>query len=208
MNARLNAKTIKIYVEGGGDQANLKTECRKAFSKFVEKCGLVGRMPRIIACGSRNEAYDDFCTAMRKVSDDEYVFLLVDSEAAVQVINKNNPWQHLKDRDNWNRPNNVRNEQAHLMVQCMENWFLADINCLQIFYGNGFNSNALPQNPNIEAVNKNTLFHGLENATKNTQKGAYGKGAHSFKILENLDPQNVIAASPWADRFIKELKKI
>ena len=208
MNARLNAKTIKIYVEGGGDQANLKTECRKAFSKFVEKCGLRGRMPRIIACGSRNEAYDDFCTALRRASAEEYIFLLVDSETTVQVMHQNNPWQHLKDRDNWNRPNGAQDEQAHLMVQCMENWFLADINCLQNFYGNGFNSHALPQNPQIEQVNKNTLFQGLQNATKNTQKGTYGKGAHSFKILENLDSEHVTTVSPWAERFIKELKKI
>ncbi|MDR0720595.1 MAG: hypothetical protein LBF78_13230, partial [Treponema sp.] len=55
---------VKIYVEGGGDTHTLRTACRRGFSGFLEKAGLKGYMPRIVACGSRNNAYADFCTAM------------------------------------------------------------------------------------------------------------------------------------------------
>ena len=50
------SKKVKIYVEGGGDQAKLKRECRRAFSKFFEKAGFKGKMPRVVASGSRGSA--------------------------------------------------------------------------------------------------------------------------------------------------------
>lgn len=56
---------MKLYVEGGGNAASLKTACREGFSKLLEKAGFKGRMPRIVACGSRNDAFDSFCTAIR-----------------------------------------------------------------------------------------------------------------------------------------------
>ena len=94
---------IKVYVEGGGDGSQLKTECRRAFSTFFEKAGLKGTMPRVVACGSRSNAYDDFCTALRTASADELPLLLVDSEAPVTVAD---PWKHLKERegDQWDKP--------------------------------------------------------------------------------------------------------
>lgn len=57
------SKKVKIYVEGGGNLARLKRKCRQAFSSFFKRAGFKDRMPRIVACGSRNNAYDDFCTA-------------------------------------------------------------------------------------------------------------------------------------------------
>lgn len=71
---------MKLYVEGGGDAAALKTACREGFAKFLGKAGLAGRMPRIVACGSRADAYDSFCTAIR---NGEAAMLLVDSESPV-----------------------------------------------------------------------------------------------------------------------------
>jgi hypothetical protein len=38
-------------------------------------------------------------------------------------------------------------------------------------------------------------------------KAPYGKGEHSFKLLALIDPTKVANASPWANRFINELKK-
>lgn len=49
---------VKLYLEGGGDAAALKTACREGFAKFLGKAGMTGRMPRIVACGSRADAYD------------------------------------------------------------------------------------------------------------------------------------------------------
>ena len=88
--------TVKLFVEGGGDSNSLRIECRAAFNHFLQKAGLAGKMPRIIASGSRKAAYDDFCTAIR---NGEEAMLLVDSEIAVlnpsgyDINNLMNCWQ-------------------------------------------------------------------------------------------------------------------
>ena len=48
----------------------------------------------------------------------------------------------------------------------------------------------------------------LGKASRETQKGEYGKGAHSFKILERIDAKKVLASSPSAKRLIDELGKV
>lgn len=55
--------SARIYLEGGGDSKAGKIACQKGFRNLLEKCGLQDRMPRLVACGSRNSAYDDFRTA-------------------------------------------------------------------------------------------------------------------------------------------------
>lgn len=199
---------VKIYIEGGGDQNRLKSECRRAFSKFFEKTGLKGCMPKVVACGSRQNAYDDFCIAVKKAGKNEIPFLLVDSEGKVSKTNKHHPWEHLKIRDNWEQPERTSDKQAHLMVQMMEAWFMADKRNLYNFYGKGFNENALPKQVDIEIIPKDALISGLEKASEKTTKGKYGKGAHSFKILERIDAELVINDSAWTKRLIEELKAI
>ena len=61
------------------------------------------------------------------------------------------------------------------MVQCMEAWFLADKEALEGYFGSGFSRNALPQEPEIEAVAKADIEHGLREATRRTSKRRYGK---------------------------------
>ena len=39
----------RIYLEGGGDSKDGKVRCREGFSKLLRKCGLSGRMPRLVA---------------------------------------------------------------------------------------------------------------------------------------------------------------
>jgi Domain of unknown function (DUF4276) len=193
---------IKIYVEGGGNNNNLRTQCRRGFSEFLRKAGMVGHMPRVVACGSRTDAYRDFCTAIQSIGQDDFIVLLVDSEAAV-----NSPvWDHLQHRDGWPRPAGASDQQAHLMVQCMEAWFLADCETLQEYYGAGFRDAALPGNPDIERVDKTDLQNGLKNATRRTQKGEYNKGRHSFDLLARINPDVVISASPHARLFIIALR--
>ena len=160
-------------------------------------------MPEIVACGSRRNAYDDFVTRHRhKASKSENAMLLVDAE---EPVKKPDPWQHLKDRDDWNRPAGATDDQCHLMVQAMESWFLADREALGEFYGQGFQSNALPRNPEIEAVPKKEAEVGIRRATRNTRKGTYDKGSHSFEILAIIDPTKVTNASPYAKRFFNVL---
>ena len=192
--------SVRLYVEGGGDRASLRADCRQAFRSFIEKAGAEGRMPKIIASGSRDEAYGDFKAAHAQRNDT--AMLLVDAEEEVAA---SGAWDHLRSRDYWRRPPHASNDQCHLMVQVMESWFLADREALQEFYGHRYRSQALPGNPNIEQVPKQDVLNGLRQASRATPKGAYDKGAHSFKILETLDPDKVTAASCHAKRFIQTL---
>ena len=101
----------------------------------------------------------------------------------------------------------VKVYNAHLMVQCMEAWFLADKDCLAAFFGRGFNRNALSHNPDIEQVAKTDVLEGLKGATRRCKsKGEYGKGRHSFEILSEIDPEKVLAASLHAMRLVHTLR--
>lgn len=57
------------------------------------------------------------------------------------------------------------------MVQAMEAWFIADVETLKKFYGNGFKENSLPKTSNVEIITKDSLEPSLKNATRNTTKG-------------------------------------
>jgi len=199
----------KLYVEGGGDGKPLRTECREAFSKFLEKAGLRGAMPRVVACGSRNEAYERFCTAL---GQGQQAFLLVDSEGPVEASVETGPpeawrpWEHLRRRDGWKKPAQASDGDCHLMVQVMESWFLADKEALAAFFGQGFQEGALGSQ-SVETVAKEEVFRGLGQASRHckTQK-PYAKGPQAFKILASLQPENIGKASPWARRFMDTLK--
>jgi Domain of unknown function (DUF4276) len=204
---------VKLYVEGGGDSALLKTACREGFTTFITKAGLK-RRPRIVACGGRRDAYDSFCTAIK---NGEVAFLLVDSENFVLANNQQGadptnwkPWVHLKERegDKWDRPNGCSDSECHLMVQVMETWFLADRAAVKDFFGQGYKENKLPAIQNaIEGIAKSEVHRSLGEATKACKsKAEYGKGEHSFKLLTKIDPNLVTNASPWAKRFIDMLK--
>jgi hypothetical protein len=203
----------KLYVEGGGDAKELRTACRKGFSTFLKKAGFLGAMPGIVACGSRENAYDSFCTALKK---GETAFLLVDSENPVDSRCQRGemenwmPWKHLENPagDGWKKPAEASEGMCHLMVQCMEAWLLADRAAMTLFFGRGFNEKALPQRKNVEEVPKRDLYSGLAQASSGCKtKNAYDKGKHSFDLLCLIDPAKVAEASPWAHRFLAYLEK-
>lgn len=193
--------SVKLYVEGGGDSKTLKTACRQGFSAFIKKAGLAGKMPSIVACGGREKAYDRFKTA---VANKQAALLLVDAEGPVAAAG---PWVHLKHRDKWGRPGSVSDDKCHLMVQIMESWFLADPDTLETFFSQGFRKAALPQNPKIEDIPKQDVERGLGQASRNSRKGEYDKGKHSFEILAELNPTKVRNRSPYADRFLRALEQ-
>ncbi|WP_419939368.1 DUF4276 family protein [Candidatus Palauibacter sp.] len=197
--------SIKLYVEGGGDSKALTTDCRRGFRKFFEKAGLAGQMPRIKACGSRQDAYDDFKTALK--NGREVPMLLVDAEDPFTAASS---WEHLRNRngDGWDRPDGASNDHCHLMVQVMESWFLADRPALESFYGQGFQASALPPNPHLEQVIKADVLHGLIRATRNlkTKKESYRKGSDSFEILGRIDPSRVESAAPSAKLLLDVLR--
>ena len=182
----------------------MRGECRKGFIAFLEKAGLRGRMPEIKASGSRQNAYAQFRARHNK--NDVTALLLVDSEGPVSApATDAQPWRHLQVRDGWERPPGATDEQCHLMVQVMESWFLADREALGAYYGQGFQTGALPQNPHIEQVPRQDVEAGLNRAARNTVKGSYNKGRDSFEILGRLAPDKVTNASPYAKRFIDAL---
>lgn len=211
---------MKLYVEGGGNAASLKTACREGFAKFLSRAGLAGKMPRIVACGSRADAYDSYCTAIR---NGEPAMLLIDSEAPVIHAAQHGdvscskdrsqwlPWLHLRQRqgDGWEKPENGNDLDCHLMVQCMEHWFIADRETLTRFFGQGFKVTVLPPEATpIEQVAKTVVYDKLAIATRDCKtKNGYGKGEHSFKLLALIDPGKVQAASPWAARLVETLRE-
>ena len=121
-------------------------------------------MPRVVACGGRQNAFEKFCTALVSSIEREFIVLLVDSEDPVS--NDAEPWVLLAERDGWVRPHGATNENAHLMVQCMEAWFLADKDGLAEYFGRNFDRNALPGRQEIEEVAKDDVLRGLRPATQ------------------------------------------
>ena len=194
---------VTVYVEGGGNVRATKKRCRQGFSALFREAGLSGRMPRIFAAGGREDTWRDFRTALAEAGENDFIVLLVDSEAP--VADGGTSWVHLRKHDNWERPVGATEQQAHLMVQCMESWFLADVDALMAFFGDGFNRGALPRRPDIENVSKRDVDRGLKRATLPSSKGEYHKGRHSFEILATVDPDRVVAASSHAKRLIDTL---
>jgi len=195
----------RVYVEGGGGR---QREFRRGLRTLFERAGLRERIANIDPCGSRAEAFKSFCIALRNAAPGEFVCLLVDSEDPVKP--NTSPWAFLgtHQTDQWKRPQGAHDDNAHLMVQCMEAWFLADSGTLERFFGQGFRPNALPNRTDVENIPKRDIFAALEGATSAcVPKGQYRKGAHSFEVLATLDPEKVASASPYARRLFDTLKQ-
>lgn len=204
-NWRKSMVDFRVYVEGGGSGKSLDDICRKGFTQFLEKAGVTQNRPRIVACGSRADAYDRFKTGLK---NGQYALLLVDSEAPVT---EQSPWRHLLNRpgDGWTKAHGATDDHCHFMVECMENWFLADRDTLRIFFGQDFQESALPAPSRaIETLAKGPAQAALKNATKDCDRNKrYVKGERSFDLLARIDPAKVTAASQWANRFVTTVKK-
>ena len=194
-------KENRIYVEGGGTTSALKTRCREGFRKLLGNSGFEGKMPRIVPCGSRNEAYDDFKTAHAQ-GKDGYVALLVDSEDPVK--DPEDTWRHLNERDGWARPAEVRDEQALLMTTCMETWIVADRPSLRKHYGAKLQESALPSLTDLEGRNRHDIQDALSRATRNC-KNAYAKDKRSFEVLSVVQRRS-LETLPSYRRMIRILE--
>jgi hypothetical protein len=200
---------VTLYVEGGRNGKKLRTACREGFAKLLERAGLKGTMPRIVACGSREDAFGDFETAVLAATANAVPVLLVDSEGPVVG---DSPWAHVKVRvaDGWERPVGASEQQLHLMVECMEAWLVADRANLSTYFGQGFADKALPaKTAKLERLRKEDLYRALAAATRQAKsKGEYGRGKHSFELLGGVDPVKLRAASSWAERFFAALEAL
>lgn len=183
---------VKLYVEGGA-KGKLAGKCREGFSKLIGKACPNRAKPTIVSCGSRENAWDRFQTALKNAKGGIHPILLVDSEGPV---NAETAWEHLKQQDGWQKPSNAQSDQAHLMVQCMETWLVADRDNLRNYYKGELNENPLPNATNLEEVDKNTVISALKDATRQCKKGPYSKGRHSFDLLAGADPEKLKKALP------------
>ena len=180
--------TAYIYLEGGGDSKAGKIACQKGFRTLLEKCGLKGRMPRLVARGSRNNAYDNFRAAHENAAPADYIALLVDSEDPIADINAT--WNHLRQRDGWPRPPGAAAEQVLLMTTCMETWIAADRDALRGRYGHLLYDSALPPLEDMEKRDRHDVQNRLERATRDCRE-PYAKGPHSFAVLGRLNPNTL-----------------
>ena len=195
--------SVTIYVEGGGESKELKSRCREGFSKLIKKLGFVGRMPTIVACGGRNDAYNSFNTSMTLAKYDEYPILLVDSE---DPISRDRPWDHLKVHDNWDCPVGAEDDQAQMMATCMETWIMADHEALHKVFGSCLREgNLIPVN-DLEERSRQELLEALKSATNNCGKNkGYDKGKRSFQILAELNTRSLEKNLRYFCRFKETL---
>ena len=197
---------LRLFVEGGGDRRVGARALRNGFQEFLGQVRARARERRLrwhlVMCGSRREAYERFLREAAS-STDEFIVLLVDSEAEVTKA----PKAHLAERagDEWTAWDQALDDQVHLMVQTMETWLVADAEALRAYYGGRFNSNVLPKRPDLEKVPKENVGPALARATLKTQKGEYHKIRHASELLARIDPEKVQARCRHCRRLFETL---
>lgn len=195
--------TVTLCIEGGGDNRRLGAQFRECWTSFFEAAGLRGRMPKVIRGGSREQTFDRFARVIASPSPEVVPLLLVDSESP--VIGDHSAWRHLREHDGWRKPAGAGEDDAFLMVQVMETWFLADRNALRYFFGPRFLESALGDRAELEQVPKTTVLQALRRATRECSS-RYSKGKVSFELPARIDPALVEAACPHARALLDRLR--
>lgn len=183
-----------LYIEGGESKED-QIRCREGFRKLLEKLGFAAskKMPRLSAFGGRNSAFDDFKTAFTGSKTGDYIAMLVDSEDPVADVEKT--WDHLKTRDNWDRPAGAVDKQVLFMTTCMETWIVADRETLRKHYGHKLQETALPPTNDLESRGRADVQDKLEQATRDCSN-AYKKGKRSFLVIGELNPVALVPLLP------------
>lgn len=192
-----------IYIEGGGQGQLLDTLFREGWNAFFQTAGLKGRMPKVVRGRGRAQTFDLFCLAIDNPRRAGLPLLLVDSEAP--LAGHHTAWQHLEHHDGWQRPRGAGDDQAFLMVEMMETWFLADQDLLRRYFGPELRESAIRAWPSLEEVAKASVRAALDRATAacNTR---YSKGKVSFELLAGLNPVLVEQSCPQARRLLDRLR--
>jgi hypothetical protein len=129
-----------------------------------------------------------------------YVGLLVDSEQTINDFEK--PWDHLKARDKWIKPDQATDDNVFLMTTCTETWLIADIDNLKSHFGQNFNEKILPKTE-LESREKNTVIDSLVRSSN----GKYKKGESTFEILGKANPTVLSEKLPSFARMIRILNE-
>jgi len=195
--------TAVIYLEGGGESKELRSRCREGFHKLLERNGFKGKMPRLVACGSRNSVFSDFKAAHQR-KDCNFIALWIDSEDPVDDIEKT--WAHLEKRDGWEKPEKSSDEQVLFMTTCMETLIAADRDALKKCFKKNLQDSALPSLNNLESKNRKELFDLLKQATPDC-KSPYVKGKKSFELLGLLNAKTLQKDLPSVTRSWRILDK-
>ena len=196
---------VSIYIEGGGDSAKLNQIFRTGWRDFFTSAGLTGRLPAVVRCGDRANAFRRFSVALREVGDNELPVLLVDSEGPVKE--DQSAWEHLQHSDGWRQPALADDHQAYLMVQAMEAWLMADWDALREYFGRGFNENRLPGQSDPELIPHNSLESTLKDASSGCGR-QYAKGTVSFEILGRVDASKVENRCSHAKVLLDHLRSL
>ncbi len=179
-----------IYIEGGGSGPGskyLNAKCQEAFHKLLDRMGLKGRKPRLVACGGRSAVYDRFAT-QHLANAAEYVAMWIDSEEP--MTNPEAAWEHLRTVTTvppLSCPEGAEDNQILFMTTCMETWIATDRKVLSDHYGDSLQETALPPLAALEQRGRHSVQDNLEHATRNCSN-AYKKGKRSFEILGLLTP--------------------
>jgi len=209
-----------VYIEGGRPPIPSKikdghflipsahSELRKGFDEFFRElkalasehdCELI-----FYPHGGREEVFDAFERALVNSSNTMNV-ILVDSEGPVYKT----PLEHLMHYGVWKKKPELVDCQCHLMVQIMESWFFADVQALYDYYGEGFKSENIPEEADVENIKKDDVNEALRIATKDTSKGeykVYDTVNAEAEILKRLNLDIVRKKAPHCDRFFKTIK--
>jgi hypothetical protein len=175
-----------IYLEGDGGAQSKEVDirCREGFRKLLENCGFHQRMPRLVACGPRRTAFEDFSSAYSKKQAD-YAGLWIDSEEPLAKLEA--PWDHLQELESWTRPSDAVDDQVLFMTTCMETWIVADRAALTAHFGAEIQDSALPPLVHLEARSRHEIQDKLIRATRECSNSDQ-KGRRSFAILGKLNP--------------------
>lgn len=175
-----------IYLEGGSvESKDADIRCREGFRKLLEKCGFTGRMPRLVACGGRNDVFGQFRLAHRTTHGPNFVAMWIDSEEPLSNVEA--AWAHLLEHDRWAQPPRAVDEQVLFMTTCMETWFVADRAALKTYFKHNLQESALPSLHGLENRDRHEVQHKLGDATRNCSN-AYVKGIKSYDLLGKLSP--------------------
>jgi hypothetical protein len=193
-----------IYIEGGGDSKELHTRCRKGFRTLLENSGFKGNMPKLVSCGGRESAFQDFQIAHKNKSTSDYVAMLIDSEDPLKDLDTT--WNYLKLREGWDKPHGSENEQVLFMTTCMETWIVADRDALIKHYGSKLQESALPPLVKLESKSRHEIQDSLSHATRNCSN-TYKKGKESFIMFEKLSPDKLKLHLPGFARVKRILEE-
>ncbi|MGH2457745.1 MAG: DUF4276 family protein [Chloroflexota bacterium] len=198
---------VRLYIEGGGSHNETKIRLRQGFRQFFNGLVTLARANqvefRIVMGGSCLEAFKLFRAHIRSRSG-AFSVLLVDSEGPIgeslaECLPDPHAWRALE----------LPDQHCHLMVQAMEAWLLADIECLKNYYGQLFEGNSIPpEGSDVESLSTDSLIDILEKATRHTRKGVYHKIRHASELLEKIDATKVRQSSAHCDRLFTVMSDV